>query len=184
MSQFKPKSHKRGPYSIREKEKRLDDVFKLHFDYGYSAREISESLKISRSTINHDIKKLYSLVNQKKNVFDPLPHIMLSLSRLETQRDRLRKQLDNITSNPEKISFERLILDIESRLIFTHIKIFDSAITFNKNITDWINNWMKNHNQKDRYITVFDTLSVSEETKEKINKIIEEDRSIKQLGSI
>jgi hypothetical protein len=49
---IKTKQKKRGgPYSKDEKVKRLDEVYRLHFEYGYSARKISELMKINRNTI-------------------------------------------------------------------------------------------------------------------------------------
>ena len=51
-----PKSEKNGgPYPIQAKKTRRDEVFRLHFDYGYSARKIADMLKINRNTINSDI---------------------------------------------------------------------------------------------------------------------------------
>ena len=46
---------KGGPYSKDEKTKRLDEVYRLHFEYGYSARKISELMRVNRNTINGDI---------------------------------------------------------------------------------------------------------------------------------
>ena len=50
------KSKKGGPYTKQEQEKRRDEVFKLHFEYGYSATQISQMLKINRNTINSDVQ--------------------------------------------------------------------------------------------------------------------------------
>ena len=41
LGQFMPKYHKRGPYSKQQLEKRRDKVYRLHFEYGYSARKIA-----------------------------------------------------------------------------------------------------------------------------------------------
>ena len=46
---------KGGPYTKDEQRKRRDEVYRLHFEYSYSARKIAEFLKINRSTINRDI---------------------------------------------------------------------------------------------------------------------------------
>ena len=35
LGQFMPKSHKRGPYSKQELEKRRNEIYQLHFEYGY-----------------------------------------------------------------------------------------------------------------------------------------------------
>lgn len=64
LCQTMPK--KGGPYSQQSKKTRRGEVFKLHFDYGYSARKIAELMKINRNTINSDIGFLYSQL-QKEN---------------------------------------------------------------------------------------------------------------------
>ncbi len=57
LGQTMPKSKKRkgGPYPVQAKKLRRDEVFKLHFDYGYSARKIANMMEISRNTINSDV---------------------------------------------------------------------------------------------------------------------------------
>ena len=37
---------KGGRYSKEQKDKRLQEVYRLYFDYGYSARKIAELMKI------------------------------------------------------------------------------------------------------------------------------------------
>ena len=48
------------PYPTHAKKTRRDEVFRLHFDYGYSARKIAEMMKINRNTVNADIMYCYS----------------------------------------------------------------------------------------------------------------------------
>ena len=47
---------KGGPYTKLQLEKRRDEVFKLHFEYGYHAVQIAKLLNVNRNTINEDIK--------------------------------------------------------------------------------------------------------------------------------
>ena len=61
---------KGGPYPKSEKRKRLEEVYKLHFDYGYSARKIAEFLNINRGTINRDLMFLYADVAKKQEHFE------------------------------------------------------------------------------------------------------------------
>jgi len=60
QSVFKSKNKKGGPYSKKDRSLRIDHVCKLHFEYGYSAKKISELMEVNRNTINDDIKQLYS----------------------------------------------------------------------------------------------------------------------------
>src|SRR3989304_1897042 len=91
--EIKKSIKKGGPYSKNDKDARRDEVYRLHFNYGYSARKLSDS----------------------------------------------------------------------------------EARTHNKTIR-WVNSFMKRNNYSQRYMTFFDTISVSKEAREKIKKIIDEDR--------
>ena len=64
----KLKSHGRGPYSKREKELRREEVYRLHFDYNFSARKIADMMKIQRNTINSDLTYIYSKIVESKNI--------------------------------------------------------------------------------------------------------------------
>lgn len=59
LCQTMPKSKKGGPYPINQKQKRQNEVYKLHFEYGYSARKIAEMMMINRNTINGDLQYWY-----------------------------------------------------------------------------------------------------------------------------
>lgn len=56
-----------GSYTKDEQRKRRDEIYRLHFEYGYPAKKISEFLKVNRGTINRDKMYLYSQVNKKWN---------------------------------------------------------------------------------------------------------------------
>jgi len=83
-----------GRYTKDEKIKRQNEVYRLHFEYGYSARKISELMKINRNTINGDIDNWYSKIWFNSNRLDPEPSIVISIQRFNVQRSRLRENLD------------------------------------------------------------------------------------------
>ena len=58
----KSRKKKGGPYSKTDRQTRREEVYRLHFEYGYSALKISELMKINRNTINGDIQYWYSKV--------------------------------------------------------------------------------------------------------------------------
>ena len=107
-----PKPHKRGPYSKQELEKRQNEVYRLHFEYGYSARKIAELMNINRNTINGDIKHWYSKVTKSHDI-QLESAIYTILERLDIQRTRVREYLDKTSNISEKISIERIILDLK-----------------------------------------------------------------------
>ena len=127
LGQFMPKNRRRGPYSKQEKESRRDEVYRLHFDYGYSARKISELMKVNRNTINGDISHWYSKITTTHNFIDPEMNIIVNLRRLEVQRTRLRMEIDNTTEFGDKLALERLILDIDTKILQVYQKIGESS---------------------------------------------------------
>ena len=118
LSQTMPKSEKNGgPYPIQIKKTRRDEVFRLHFDYGYSARKIADMIKISRNTVNSDVNYWYSRLKQEFESVSPDACMAKIINRLESQRSRLREELDNVKNFQEKASINKMLLDIDNRLI-------------------------------------------------------------------
>lgn len=173
-----PKTHAKngGPYSKSERDKRRQEAYKLHFEYGYSARKIAELMKINRNTINGDIDYWYSKVYKNNNIFNPEGTIILNVQRLEIQRTRLREQLDKAKSFQEKLALERLIYEIDCKILYIHNKLAESSKRVFDFSTEKLNNWLKENNKENRYMTLFDKISVSEKAQKRIEKIIKEDR--------
>lgn len=174
-AKIKKPAKKGGPYSKNEKDVRRDEVYRLCFDYGYSARKIADLMKINRNTINGDIDYWYNQIFKNMNWKHPEASIVLYLERLEMQMTRLREQLDKVNSNSERISIEHLIYDINSKILNTYQKISQSIFRVNDLFTKRLNEHMKKNNETTRFLTYFDTISVSEKKYLKIKKIIEED---------
>ena len=86
-----------GPYPESQKKTRRDEVFKLHFDYGYSARKIADMMKINRNTINSDIAIGYSQLQKQDDTISVDDWLNKLLYRLEAQRSRLAENLDKKT---------------------------------------------------------------------------------------
>lgn len=174
------KSHRRGPYTISEKERRRNEVYRLHFEYGYSARKIAYLMKISRNTINKDIDFLYGDTIKNYNLIRPQTAIIKQITKLEIQKTRLRESLDKTQNFSEIIAIERLLFEIDSKLIHIRIKISESNYHIHELATKWLNKFSKNHGQPSRYFNFFDTLQVSIETREQIKKLINEDPYVKR----
>lgn len=105
---------KGGPYNKTEQDSRRNEVSKLHFEYGYSARRIANMMKINRNTINEDIKHLYSNIKVEFKGNDE-DFILKQIGRLEAQRSRITETLRE-GNTEEKIKYERLLLEIDSKL--------------------------------------------------------------------
>ena len=175
---FKPNTRRKkgGPYTKQEIIDRKNEVHRLHFEYGYSARKIADLMKVNRNTINDDISYWYSKILRGRDVFDSAYTVIIHLQRLEIQRSRLREQLDKSESFQEKLALERLILEIDSKILNTHNKLTNSTQSLVMHSTEQLNNWLKENKKEERYLTLFDKISVSAKAWEKINIIIKQDR--------
>ena len=174
-----PKQEKKkgGPYSKNEKHQRLNEVHRLHFEYGYSARQIADMMKVSRNTINGDISYWYDKIGRKINsVVDPEMLVLKHITRLELQRTRLRVTLDKTNVFQEKLGIEKLIFDIESRIMQTRLKLINSQIRSVNDSTERVNDWLKKRGEDERFLSVFGIYSVSDKSLKRIKKIMKEDK--------
>jgi len=105
---------KGGPYNKTDQDSKRNEVGRLYFEYGYSARKIAEVMKVNRNTINADIKYLYS--NIKEEIKENCENFVLrQIGRLEVQRNRIT---DGIRENEidDKIKYEKLLLEVDSKI--------------------------------------------------------------------
>lgn len=181
LCQTMPKSKKEyssgGPYSSQNKQIRRNEVYRYHFDYGYSARKISEILKINRNTINGDVKYWYSKIRNTNSVQNPESIIMTMIERLDIQRSRLREHLEKLKDTQNKIQIEKLIYDIDCKIAQIFQKLSESTVRNYDNTINTLNNYLKSKNKNERYFTFRDKIKVSEKAFTKIEKIISDDQN-------
>ncbi len=175
LCQSMPKSHKPGPYTKFEKETRRDEVYRLHFDYGYSSRKISKLMKIPRSTINSDIDFWYSKILDTRSHLHPEHTIIVNLSKTEQQRIRIRQYLDNYKSLHDKLAIERMLIDIDFRINNTYLKLSNTSQKKFDFILEELNRLAEEKNLKHRFHSYFQISQVTEKTQKKIEKLIAED---------
>jgi len=173
---IKHSSKKGGPYSKNDKELRQNEVYRLHFEYGYSARKIADLMKVNRNTINGDVDYWYSKILKNIDIFNPEYAIIMKLEQMKTQKTRLRERLDKVKNDSERIPIERLIYDVDSKVLHTYLKFGESRYRVHKMATEWVNDYMKKNDKSERYLTFFDTISVSDKAHQRIRRIINEDR--------
>jgi len=180
---FIPKElhRKGGPYNKNERLERRNEVYRLHFEYGYSALKISKIMKINRNTINGDIDYWYFKIATNYSVLNPEYTVIITLQRFEIQRSRLREQLDKtISSYQERLAIERMIYEIDSKVLQTHQRLTDSTRRVMEVSTQKLNSWLKKNKKGNRYMNLFEWFAVSEKAHEKINRIINEDKKTRQ----
>jgi len=166
---------KGGPYTKNEKTKRQNEVYRLHFERGYSAVKISDMMKINRNTINSDINYWYSSLSKEWNSYDIDSWCMKQIHRLESQRIRLFTELDKVENASVRLSIEKMILDIDMKMMNFVSKYASSMNSIQKSGAQWVNKWAKTN---DIDIVLTDRRSIiqaSSETTEKIEKLLKED---------
>lgn len=169
---------KGGPYSKAQRTKRRNEVFKLHFDYGYSSLQISEMMKVNRNTINSDINFWYGRLSKEWESYDTESWYMKQMHRMETQRTRLMEQLKQENLH-DRLAIEKMILDIDAKITQTAIKISTSEQSVLDLAVRTLNDWAKEHKLDVAYIKSSDLNKVKGKTGEKIMKLIKEDRKRK-----
>jgi predicted DNA-binding protein YlxM (UPF0122 family) len=116
QSDFKSKNKKGGPYSQKDKDTRIEEVCRLHFEYGYSANKISELIGVNRNTINNDIKQLYLTLEKNWEKTSAVSLLQNHIVSVFAQKRRLREALDNTEKISEKLAIEKMILQVESKI--------------------------------------------------------------------
>jgi hypothetical protein len=152
-----------APFTRSQRRKRRMEVYKLHFEHGLPATRIAELMKVDRNTINNDLKILYSEALKDYSPDDmSLDDILQKqLLRLETQRDRLGLYLSDVKDVNNKIAIERLIADIDFKLIGAIEKVNHNTGRFWDEIIKGISKVAESKNLDIRYTSLFELHKIS-----------------------
>jgi len=165
-----------APFTRSQRRKRRIEVYKLHFEHGVPATRIAELMKVDRNTINNDLKILY---REALNDYSPddmsLDDILQKqLLRLETQRDRLGLYLCDAKGINNKIAIERLMADIDFKLIGAIEKVYHKEGRFWDEIIKKINKIAENKKWDVRYTSLFELHKISTDSRKSLNKLMED----------
>lgn len=140
------------------------------------ATKISELMKVDRNTINNDLKFLYRQALCDYNLEDmSLDEILeKQLVRLEAQRDRLGIYLSDAKDVTSKVTIERLIADIDFRVLTTVEKINHNTVQFYDQIIKAVNNIAKNKKSDVRFTSLFEMREISIDSRVDLNKLKED----------
>jgi len=172
-----------GPYPEPQKKIRRDEVFKLHFDYGYSARKIADMMKVNRNTVNSDIAFGYSQLQKQDDTISVDNWLNKLLYRLETQRSRLAEKLDRITGFTNPLLLEKMIFEIDTKLTQIMLKLQTTNQLQYDSTLKMFNDWLEQHGYKERYVLWGQTLKVTPDTSKRIKQIIHSDKYQKPVKS-
>jgi len=168
--------HKFAPFTKSQRRKRRTEVYRLHFEKGIPAIRIADMMKVDRNTINNDLKILY---NKILNDYNPdklsLEDILeKQLVRLETQRDRLGLYLCDAKDINSKVAIERLIADIDFKLIGVLERINQNLVRFWDQVIKQINKAAENEKLNTRYTSPFELNRLSIDSRKSLDELKEE----------
>ena len=165
-----------APYTRAERKKRRLEVYKLHFEHGMPATKISELIKVDRNTINNDLKFLYRQAVGDYNLDDMSLEDILEkqLVRLESQRDRLGVYLSDAKDVTNKVTIERLIADIDFRVLSAVEKINHNTVQFYDQIIKSVNTIAENKKLDVRFTSLFELREISIDSRVNLSKLKED----------
>ena len=168
----------------RQREKRRLEVYKLHFENGMPATRIAQLMNVDRNTINKDLKFLYrQALNDYYLDEMSLDDILdKQLVRLEAQRDRLGLYLSDAKDVTNKVTIERLIADIDFRILTAVEKISHNTGQFWDQIIRAANKIAESNNLRIRYTSLFELQRISIDSRKRLDEI-REDALIEKKGN-
>jgi len=168
--------HKFAPFTRSQRRKRRMEVYRLHFEKGIPAIRIADMMNVDRNTINNDLKILYNkAINEcypNSMTFDDI--LQKQLVRLETQRDRLGQYLYESKDINSRITIERLISDIDFRLLGVIEKLNQNIVRFWDEVIKQINKLAQNEKMKTRYTSPFELNRISIDSRKSLDDLKEE----------
>jgi hypothetical protein len=179
--------HKFAPFTKDERKKRRLEVYKLHFENGMPAMRIAQLMSVDRNTINNDLKFLYRQASKDYNLDDMSLDDILDkqLVRLETQRDRLGVYLNDSNEVNNKITIERLIADIDFRILTAVEKINHNTIRFWDDIIKGVNKVAENNNLNLQFTSLLELTKISIESRISLDKLKEDAmKGKRKMGTI
>jgi len=95
------------------------------------------------------------------------------LLRLETQRDRLLLDLCDSKDINSKITIERLIADIDFKIIGLMERLNQNIVQLNEKLVQYLNKAAKDEKMKTRYTNLFEMYRISLDTRQDLDKLKE-----------
>ena len=183
LCQTMPKLHnscrtntKCGPQPSHQKKTRRDKVYKLHFEYGYSARKIATMIKANRNTVNSDISFWYGQMQKDEDKISINDWMNKVLCRFEARRVRLMEKLEKTQSLGDWLLIEKMVNEIDVKTMQTLVKLDTATQTNYDRVMKRVNGFLEENGYEERYVMWGQTISMSNENSAKVKRIIESDR--------
>jgi len=140
-------------------------------------------IKVNRNTINSDITYWYSQLKKEDSKVSAEDWINKMLYRLETKRTRLMEKLDKAISLDDSLLLEKMLYEIDIKIIQIIMKIQNTNQSIYNRTTNMFNNWLEEHNYKERYVLCGQRLKVTSGTRENTKRLIQLEKYQKPVKS-
>ena len=138
------------------------------------ATRIALLMRVDRNTINNDLKILYNKATRDYNSDKSYEDIIAKqLLRLETERDRIGIYLCDTADINSKITIERLITDIDFKLIGVIDKLNQNIVQHYDAVIEHVNKIAEKENLKTRFTSLFELYRISVDTRQDLDKLKE-----------
>ncbi len=166
------KSKRGGPYNKNKRNARRQKVYELHFEKGWTDVKIAQELKVSRNTINADIKYWYEKIGSLEKIYNPEQIVLATLERMSLRRIKLMELYETSTTINEKVQIEKAVNDIDYRIIHIQLKLATTTRRMFNLIYSKLNKILKENNINQEYATTFDQGIRVNESNEDVNKLL------------
>jgi hypothetical protein len=165
-----------APYTRAQRRKRRNEVYRLHFEKGLPAIKIADLMKVNRNTINEDIRQLYKELAKDVDSIEFSDQYIKQVTRLELQRTRLTEYLEKTPEIEKKIAIEKLLSDIDFRLMAMAEKIEHNSVIFWDKVKKMFNEIAEKKNIDYRTTTILELVEISTKSRMKLDDLIKEIR--------
>ena len=166
---------KGGPYSKAQRSHRRNEVYHLHFEYEYPATKIADMMNINRHTISDDISYWYGKLATEWNKVDVYGWHMKQLYSLESQKQRLLEELKKAKTLSNKITIEKLLLQIDDRITKLITQANKTEEKTRHDAISMLNKFAQNNGLEHRFVDQYSLLKVPEERLRKIQKVLRDE---------
>ncbi|WP_420546283.1 hypothetical protein [Nitrosopumilus sp.] len=163
-------------HSHHIKRKQEETVYKLHFEYGYSARKIATMIKANRNTVNSNISFWYGQIQKDEDRTSGIDWINKIFCRLEARRVRLMEKMEKTESLGDWMLIEKMVNEIDIKTMQILVKLESTEKTSYDRVMKKVNDFLKENGYEERYVLWGQTISMSNENSAKVKRIIESDR--------
>lgn len=161
-----------GRYSTKQRAERRQEVYRLHFELEYTATKIAEVMKINRHTISDDVSYWYEKLGTEWNKVDIHGWHMKQLYSLQSQKQRLLEELRKAKTLTNKITIEKLLLQIDDKSIRLLALANKTEEKTRNDSISILNKFAENNGIEHRFFDQYSLLKVTEEQLEKIQKVL------------